>query len=100
MNDDIELSYQVYSDFKDSNWYVYWDKDYAYIKDAQLLVIWHAKADACVYYDYSHLKPHLKDGTFFKSLSQIAQSIPQSDMDELVKIANEFIADMDVEFDT
>lgn len=95
-----ELPYQVYSEFKDSNWYVYWDKEYAHTKELQLLIIWHIKDDTNqIYYDYKHLKPQLADGNFVKFIEGMKVA-SKEDIDELVKIAHEFIADLDVEFDT
>lgn len=97
---DNELSYQVYSEFKDSNWYVYWDKEYAYVKEHQLLIMWHIKDNENqIYYDYKHLKPQLADGKFVAFIKDMKVA-SQADIDELVKIAKEFLADIDVEFDT
>lgn len=92
-----ELSYRLYSEWKTSNWYIYWDRDYAHIKDQQLLVVWYAKSDSCTYYDYVKLKQLLAEGTAQNGLTY-ANMLTPSDINEFKAICHEFVYDMDREF--
>lgn len=89
--------YQIYSEFRDSDWYIYWDKEYSRAKKYQLLVVWHIKAETYVYYDYVTLKPLIAAGTAHTGLSY-APNLSSGAINEFTSICKEFLADIDVEF--
>lgn len=97
---ETELSYQIYSEFKDSDWYIYWDKEYSNLKKFQLLVVWFAGEDGYTYYDYVTLKK-LMDTTQTPQtgLTYIGKLSP-AQIKEFIAICNEWLADIDMEFDT
>lgn len=95
MNDDLD--YQVYSDFKTSDWYIYWDKDYAYTKNSQMLVVWYIKVDNFTNYDYVTLTKLLKTDSAHHGLPYSA-TLSESAIKEFTSICKEFVADMDLEF--
>lgn len=95
----IELTYQVYSDYKTSDWYIYWDKAFASTKDYQRLIVWHIKAEDQVIYDYVTLKKLLTKGTATTGLPY-ASMLGSDDIKYFASICDEFIADMDVNYDT
>lgn len=94
-----ELSYQLYSEFKNSDWYIYWDRSYSKSKDLQLLVVWNACTDTCIYYDYIRLKEILKKNELNTTLPYLSK-ITDKSFDYFKSICEEFINDVNVEFDT
>lgn len=94
---DNELTYQVYSEFKTSDWYVYWDKEYSRAKMYQLLVVWHVKGDGYTNFDYTTLKKLLASNTAQNGLPYHS-TLNKEAIKEFLAICNEFIADIDVEF--
>ena len=96
-NKSEDLSYQVYTDFRDSNWYIYWDKLYAHIKPHQLLVVWHITQDSGTNFDYITLKNLITDNTV-KNVFSYADTLNNEDFVMFLRICSEFIDDMDSKF--
>ena len=92
-----ELSYILYSEFKDSDWYIYWDKEYAHLKDSQLLVVWYAKYENYTYFDYGHLIKLMKSKSVANSLPYSAL-LKEADALYFKRICEEFITDVDILF--
>jgi hypothetical protein len=92
-----ELSYQIYSEFKDSDWYIYWDKEYARVKKHQLLVVWYAKSDAYAYFDYMNLVALMEKGDVLSALPY-TKNLPPEQTNYVLSIFNEWISDMDEVF--
>lgn len=98
MNELSDLSYQLYSEFKTSDWYIYWDKDHAYTKKNQLLVVWHVSSDNYVYYDYTNLKSLLASNTAQNGLPYMG-NLSETSIEYFLSICQEFIADVDYEIE-
>lgn len=92
-----ELSYQLYSEFKNSNWYIYWDKEYAYLKETQLLVVWHIASEVIAYYDYGRLEVLLKSDKMDETLPYF-KTLPEDDKTLFTSICHEFIEDVNYKF--
>lgn len=97
---DIELSYQIYSEFKDSDWYIYWDRDYSCLKKYQLLVVWFAGEDGYTYYDYVTLKKLLGSSKTPETGLTYVGKLTKEQIKEFVAICEEWCADVDLEFGT
>lgn len=96
---DSELSYQIYSEFKDSDWYIYWDKEYSRVKKYQILVVWFAGEENYTYYDYVTLKALLKANKSQDGL-QYVNKLSQKQIKEFIAICEEFCMDIELEFGT
>ncbi len=96
---DTELSYQIYSEFKNSDWYVYWDKEYSRLKNYQLFVVWFVSEENYTYYDYVTLKSLLKTKSPHKGLPYVDR-LSQAQINEFIDICEEFCADIELEFST
>lgn len=92
-----ELPYVVYSEFQNSNWYIYWDTSYAATRNYQLLVVWHINEDAEIYYDYMHLKPLVENKTMIKGITY-RDKLPQDDIDWFDKVCIEFVMDVEKKY--
>lgn len=92
-----ELSYQIYSEFKDSDWYIYWDKEYARIKKHQLLVVWYAKSDAYAYFDYMNLTARVEKGDVLTALPY-TKNLSEKEKTYVLSIFKEWLSDMDAQF--
>lgn len=95
MNKDI--TYQVYSEFKTSDWYTYWDKAFAATKDYQRLIVWHIKADDQVIYDYVTLKKLMSNNKAVSGLPY-GSTLSTSDIEYFKTICEEFLSDIDRHF--
>ena len=95
----IELSYQIYSEFKDSDWYIYWDKEFSRAKKYQLLVVWFVNEYEFVNYDYITLKKLIQADSAQNGLPYVNQ-LSESQIKEFLTICKEFIADIDLVFGT
>lgn len=93
------LTYHVYSEFKNSNWYAYWDREFAKTKQHQLMLVWHINEADHVPYDYVTLKALLKERKAETGLPYM-QKLSQYDIKEFIQICEEFCTDVDLEFDT
>lgn len=94
-----DLTYQVYSDFKTSDWYIYWDKEYAKIKKYQLLVVWYVGEDSPVHYDYVTLKLLLSNNKAETGLSYL-HKLSKTNVSLFLTICEEFCVDVEREFST
>ena len=90
-------NYITYSEFKNSDWYIYWDTEFSRIKQYQLMVVWHIKAENYVYYDYVKLKELLSTNTAQNGLPYLSLLEPNS-IEYFLRICHEFIADVDIRF--
>ncbi len=90
-------NYRTYSEFKDSDWYIYWDKEFSRIKPYQILVVWYITGDSYVTYDYNRLSELLKENTAHTGLPFVS-SLDDANIKYFTKICNEFIADVDYHF--
>jgi hypothetical protein len=91
------LSYTIYSEFKDSDWYIYWDREFSRLKDYQLLVVWFVSEDNHTYYDYITLKKLLSSNTSQNGL-QYVHKLSEKHIKDFVSICEEFCKDVDKEF--
>jgi len=92
-----ELSYQIYSEFKDSDWYIYWDKDYAHVKKHQLLVVWYIKSDTYAYFDYMNMSSLMEKGDVLSALPYL-KGLPPEQGNYALSIFREWLCDMDIHF--
>lgn len=90
-------SFVTYSEFRDSNWYIYWDTGYSRVKNYQLLLVWHIEHEQEVYYDYMHLEKLVKANNACAGLSY-RDKIPQEDKDIFSRICLEFVTDVEIKF--
>lgn len=92
-----EISHIPYSSFSNSNWYIYWDKDYAHMQEQQLLVVWHNGSEALAFYDHGKLEELVEEGGIEGTLPYY-NSLPEEDKEEFISICYEFIEDVKYEF--
>ena len=92
-------AYQVYSEFKNSDWYIYWDIGHSKGKENQLLVVWFIKSDHGAYYEYAALKLALAAGDAHKHLPA-SEKLSDDNIYEFTKICEEFVMDVNSKYDT
>lgn len=92
-----EESFVTYSEFKDSNWYIYWDTNYSQIKNYQLLIVWHIGQEQEVYYDYMHLEKLVKENNALTGLPY-QDKLLKADKDMFNRICLEFVTDVELKF--
>lgn len=86
-----------YSDFKESNWYIYWDTGYSKIRKYQLLVVWHISHDQEVYYDYMHLHKLVEKNNALAGIPY-RDKLPDDDKELFKRICSEFVYDVELEY--
>lgn len=94
-----DLSYQVYSEFKTSDWYIYWDKEYSKVKKYQLMVVWYVGEDNPVHYDYITLRALLAAKKAETGLSYLHKLTPDN-IRVFLDVCEEFCMDIEREFGT
>lgn len=83
---------KTYLEFRDSNWYAYWDMDSPPVIKRQVLQVWHINLpEQIMEFHYRPLKMKVSAGEFVKDLMEIEPSISYNDALDLQAAAICFI---------
>jgi hypothetical protein len=83
---------KTYLEFRNSNWYVYWDTDTAPVDYRQELLAWHIDLpDHVLEFAYKPLREKLHGQTFVKEILALSPKISQEDALDLQSAAICFV---------
>lgn len=82
----------TYLEFRNSNWYAYWDTDTAPVDYRQQLLAWHIDLpDHVLEFSFKPLQLKLKSGEFVKDILALSPKISQTDVLDLQAAAICFV---------